>query len=87
VRHCDHGFGTPGSAEYALVKGKAYTFRLRWVATDPGYTGTPNPDYDWRALLREALPRVSAFGYGTVTLRRREAPFWGLSSNNPSCCR
>ncbi|HOS66147.1 MAG TPA: hypothetical protein PK251_15515 [Candidatus Latescibacteria bacterium] len=27
VRHCDGGFGTPGSAEYALVKGKAYTFR------------------------------------------------------------
>ncbi|HPC49039.1 MAG TPA: hypothetical protein PL016_02805, partial [Kiritimatiellia bacterium] len=25
--HCDDGFGTPGSAEYALVKGKAYTFR------------------------------------------------------------
>ncbi len=45
VCHCDDGFGSPGSAEYSLVKGKAYTFRLRWVATnlDEG------PDYDWRA--------------------------------------
>jgi hypothetical protein len=47
VCHCDDGFGTPGSAEYSLVKGKAYTFSLRWVATnlDEG------PDYDWRAKI------------------------------------
>jgi len=32
--HCDDGFGTPGSAEYALAKGKAYAFSLRWVATN-----------------------------------------------------
>jgi len=51
ARHCDNGFGTPGSAEYALVKGKSYLFKLRWIATDPNYTGTPNPDYDWQCRI------------------------------------
>jgi hypothetical protein len=63
VRHCDDGFGTPGSAEYALVKGKAYTFKLRWVATnlDEG------PDYDWQALINdsdEAGAREGLYGTG-----------------------
>ena len=54
VCHCDDGFGTPGSAEYSLVKGKAYTFKLRWVATDPAYAGTPKPDFDWQALVNDS---------------------------------
>jgi hypothetical protein len=75
VRHCDDGFGTPGSAEYALVKGKAYTFSLRWIGTnlDEG------PDYDWQALIndsdvagaREGLYGTGAFivedSYGLLT--------------------
>jgi len=63
VRHCDDGFGTPGSAEYALVKGKAYTFSLRWIATNLGY----GPDYDWRALINdsdEAGAREGPYGTG-----------------------
>ena len=61
--HCDQGFGTPGSAEYALVKGKAYTFSLRWIATNLGY----GPDYDWRALINdsdEAGAREGPYGTG-----------------------
>jgi hypothetical protein len=66
VRHCDDGFGTPGSAEYALVKGKAYTFKLRWVATDPEYDDTPKPDYDWQALINDSARAGAREGlYGT----------------------
>ena len=67
VRHCDDGFGTPGSAEYALVKGKAYTLSLKWGASDPAYTGTPKPDYDWQALINdsdEAGAREGLYGTG-----------------------
>ena len=39
------------AAEYALVKGKTYTFSLSWVATDPEYDDTPKPDYDWCCLI------------------------------------
>jgi len=71
VCHCDDGFGTPGSAEYSLVKGKAYTFKLRWVATDPAYTGTPKPDYDWQALINdsdEAGAREGLYGTGAFVV-------------------
>jgi len=60
--HCDNGFGTPGSAEYSLVKGKAYAFSLRWVATnlDDG------PDYDWRAKINYSTAAGAYSGlYGT----------------------
>jgi hypothetical protein len=60
--HCDNGFGTPGSAEYSLVKGKAYTFSLRWVATnlDEG------PDYDWQAKINDSTEAGAYSGlYGT----------------------
>jgi len=83
VRHCDDGFGTPGSAEYALVKGKAYTFSLRWIGTnlDEG------PDYDWQALIndsdetgaREGLYGTGAFivedSYGLLTEERHGNEF------------
>jgi len=83
VRHCDDGFGTPGSAEYALVKGKAYTFSLRWIGTnlDEG------PDYDWQALIndsdeagaREGLYGTCAFivedSYGLLTEERHGDEF------------
>ena len=54
IRHVDNGFGTPGSKEYALVKGKKYTFKIDWVATDPGYAHYPTPDYDWEALINDS---------------------------------
>jgi hypothetical protein len=60
--HCDNGFGTPGSAEYSLVKGKAYAFSLRWVATnlDEG------PDYDWQAKINDSTEAGAYSGlYGT----------------------
>ena len=71
IRHCDQAYGTPGSAEYALVKGKAYTFRLRWIATDPGYTGTPRPDYDWQCLVNDSAAegaRTGLYGTGAFTV-------------------
>ena len=62
VRHCDGGFGTQGSAEYALVKGKAYTFSLRWIGTNLGY----GPDYDWQALINDSDATGAREGlYGT----------------------
>jgi len=62
VRHCDGGFGTPGSAEYALVKGKAYTFSLRWIATTLG----AYPDYDWQAKINDSTAEGAYSGlYGT----------------------
>jgi hypothetical protein len=67
VRHCDDGFGSLGSAEYALVKGKSYTFKLRWVATDPEYEGEPRPDYDWQCFINgsdEAGARAALYGTG-----------------------
>jgi hypothetical protein len=65
--HCDQGFGMPGSTNYALVKGKAYTFSLKWIASDPAYTGTPKPDFDWQALINdsdEAGAREGLYGTG-----------------------
>ena len=50
VRHCDTYFGTPGSAEYALVKGKTYAFELKWVAT----LLWSQPDYDWCCLINDS---------------------------------
>jgi hypothetical protein len=85
--HCNPSFGTPDSAEYSLVKGKAYTFKLRWVATDPAYTGTPKPDFDWQALIndsaragvREGLYGTGAFivedSYGLLTEERHGDEF------------
>jgi hypothetical protein len=65
-RHCDAGFGTPGSTNYALVKGKAYTFKLRWIATDPEYTDTPKPDFDWQAKINDSTAAGVYEGlYGT----------------------
>jgi hypothetical protein len=62
VCHCDNGFGSPGSAEYSLVKGKAYTFSLRWVATNLD----GDPDYDWRALINDSTEAGAYSGlYGT----------------------
>ena len=60
--HCDRGFGSPGSTNYALVKGKAYTFSLKWVATNRG----DYPDYDWRALINDSTAAGARSGlYGT----------------------
>ena len=50
IRHCDVGFGIPGTATYALTKGKRYTFKLKWAGTTLG----DYPDYDWCCLINEA---------------------------------
>jgi hypothetical protein len=54
IHHVDDGFGTPGSKEYALVKGKEYTFKIEWVATDPEHENYPEADYDWQALINNS---------------------------------
>jgi hypothetical protein len=69
IRHCDDGFGTPGSAEYALVKGKTYRFSLRWIGTDPDYEYYPQPDYDWQCLVNDSYftgPLEALYGTGIV---------------------
>jgi hypothetical protein len=66
-RHCDDGFGAPGSAEYSLVKGKSYTFKLRWIATKLG----AYPDYDWQCLINDlasAGARPALYGTGAVVI-------------------
>ena len=68
--HCDQGFGTPGSTNYALVKGKAYTFSLKWVATNLGNY----PEYDWQALINdsdEAGAREGLYGTGAFIVEDR----------------
>jgi hypothetical protein len=65
ARHCDLGFGAPDSAEYSLVKGKSYTFKVRWVATNLG----DYPDYDWQCLINDlasAGARPALYGTGIV---------------------
>ena len=52
--HCDEDFGTPGSAEYPLTKGKAYTFKLKWVDTNLYYDGQKFPDFDWQCLINDS---------------------------------
>ena len=47
IRHCDLGFGMPGTTNYALVKGKPYTFRLKHV----GSTLAVQDDHDYCALV------------------------------------
>jgi len=54
IRHVDDGFGTPGSNEYALVKGKEYTYQINWVATNPEDANYPQADYDWQALINDS---------------------------------
>ena len=49
LRHCDEGFGTPGTKEYALVKGKTYTFKIKHVGTNR--SDDDGPDYDWQCLI------------------------------------
>ncbi len=76
IRHCDDGFGTPGWAEYSLVKGKAYTFEMRWVATDPEYTGTPKPDFDWQAKINDSVEvgaREGLYGTGAFIVEDADA--------------
>jgi hypothetical protein len=66
VRHCDNGFGSPGSAEYSLVKGKSYTFKVRWVATN-----YPSPDFDWRCWINDlasAGARPALYGTGAIVI-------------------
>ncbi len=62
IHHVDDGFGTPGSKEYALVKGKEYRFKVNWVATDPGYSNYPTADYDWQALINNSSSTGLCYG-------------------------
>ena len=65
--HCDQDFGSPGSAEYPLVKGKTYVYRLKWVATNLHYDGKKAPDFDWQCLINDsdkpgAIPGLRSTG-------------------------
>jgi hypothetical protein len=71
IRHCDEDFGTPGSAEYALVKGKTYRFSLRWIATDPDDAYYPQPDYDWQCLINDSYftgPQSALYDTGVIVV-------------------
>lgn len=61
ICHVDDGFGTPGTKEYSLVKGKCYDGRVDWVASSQS-----SPDYDWQALVNgSAADGLYAGLYGT----------------------
>ena len=61
IHHVDDGFGTPGTKEYSLVKGKRYRGRIEWVAS----LLSP-PDYDWRAKINGSIAAGVRDGlYGT----------------------
>ena len=44
-------YGETDTRKVALKPGWKYEVRLRHVATDPDYSGDPNPDYDYRLLM------------------------------------
>ena len=50
INHCDQSFGQPGTAEYALVKGRSYTYRLFHAGTNR----PEGPDYDWLFLINDS---------------------------------
>ena len=61
VQHVNKDFGTPGTHEYALVKGKTYEGKLVWV--DSNWSEL---DYDWQALVNGSTATGWCAGlYGT----------------------
>ncbi len=81
--HCDQNFGTPGSTNYALVKGKAYTFSLKWVATNLGNY----PDYDWQALINdsdEAGAREGLYGTGAFIVEDQDSLLTEYTDGGPN---
>ena len=63
-RHCDLGYGAPDTSEYAFVKGKSYTFRLKWTGTNR--SEQDGPDYDWQCLVNLSdTPGLRQGLYGT----------------------
>ena len=49
IRHGNQGYGTPKTDDYALVKGKSFTYWLKW--TDTNGTGD---DFDYQFLFNDA---------------------------------
>lgn len=66
VQHVDDDFGMPGSKKSSLVKGKEYTYKIKWIATDPAYQFYPLSNYDWQALINGSTATGVREGlYGT----------------------
>lgn len=51
VSHVSPQFGVVATSTYAFVKGKAYSFEIRWIANDPTADCDPRPDYDYTARI------------------------------------
>jgi len=51
VHHASSEFGQVASNNFGFVIGKEYPFEVRHLGTDPDYTGTPWPDYDYKATI------------------------------------
>jgi hypothetical protein len=51
VGHQSPGYGEVSEADYTFERGRKYTISIEHMGTDPEYTGTPNPDYDYQAVV------------------------------------
>ena len=63
TRHvANQGYGTVTSLEHSLVKGKTYSYAIRWTGTNR----PEGPDYDWQCLINDsAVPGLRQGLYGT----------------------
>lgn len=58
VHHMATDFGKVATATYAFVRGKEYSFHVRWVATKD-----PSPDYDYTATIGGLPPDLPQPGW------------------------
>lgn len=49
VNHQSSGYAGVDSKNYTFERGRSYTITIHHIGTDPAYTGTPRPDYDYQA--------------------------------------
>lgn len=54
----NQSFGGSESQSVALKPGCAYEVRFAHAGTDPGYTGTPRPDYDYQLEIENPPPSL-----------------------------
>lgn len=55
----NHFYGETETFELVLIKGARYAVTLGHAATDPDYTGSPRPDYDYTLMIgTDGLPVI-----------------------------
>ena len=68
IRHMDAGYGTPATNIYTLERGH-YKGEVNWIATK-----AETPDYDWRALINNAVESGTYSGLGNTACFKVDDP-------------